>query len=79
MHYKPKSAAGLQIALGGLPDKMRVRVDPQIPVSARTVGELREVTSWPANAAITRPQGYDPEAAVLVSRAAVATRVSPKI
>jgi hypothetical protein len=43
MHYKPKSAAGLQIALGGLPDQMRVKVDPEIPVSAKTVGELRKV------------------------------------
>jgi hypothetical protein len=29
-----------QIALGGLPDKMRVEVDPNIRVSAKTVGEL---------------------------------------
>ena len=78
MHYKPKSAAGLQIALGGLPDKMRVQVDPEIPVSAKTVGELREVTTWPANVAISRPQNYDPDSAVMVSRATVATRVSPK-
>ena len=46
MHYKPKSTAGLQIALGGLPDKMRVRVDPDVPLSAKTVRELREVTTF---------------------------------
>jgi hypothetical protein len=78
MHYKPKSTAGLQIALVGLPDRMRVRVDPEIPVSAKTVGELREVTTWPANTAITRPQDSDPNGAVMVTRATVATRVSPK-
>jgi hypothetical protein len=49
MRYKPKSVAGLHIALGGLPGKMRVEVDPDIGVSARTVGELRKVTAWPEN------------------------------
>jgi hypothetical protein len=78
MHYKPKSTAGLQIALGGLPDKMRVQVDPDIPLSAKTVRELREVTDWPASAAITTPQGHYPESVVIVSRATVATRLSPK-
>src|SRR6266567_9287829 len=47
MKYKPKSIAALQIALGGLPDKMRVQADPGIRVSAKTVGELRKVTAWP--------------------------------
>src|SRR5262245_46199012 len=30
MRYKPKSIAALQLALGGLPDRMRVEVDPDI-------------------------------------------------
>ena len=37
MKYRPKSIAALQIALGGLPDKMRVQADPGIRVSAKTV------------------------------------------
>jgi hypothetical protein len=45
MRYKPKSIAALHIALGGLPDKMRVEVDRSIGVSARTIGELRKVTN----------------------------------
>ena len=49
MRYKPKSTAALDIALGGLPDKMRVEVDPDVKVSARTVGELRKVAPWPEN------------------------------
>jgi len=40
MRYKPKSAAALEIALGGLPNSMRVEVDPDVGVSAKTVGEL---------------------------------------
>jgi hypothetical protein len=76
MRYKPKSIAALQIALGGLPDKLRVEVDRGIGVSARTVGELRKVTAWPENLVITTPQAG--EGVVTVSKASVATRASPK-
>jgi hypothetical protein len=78
MRYKPKSIVALQIALGGLPDKMRVEADRDIGVSAKTVGELRKVTAWPENWVITTPQERHPESAVKVSKASVATRVSPK-
>jgi hypothetical protein len=78
MRYKPKSTAALYIALGGLPDKMRVEVDPDIRVSAKTVGELRKVTAWPENLVITTPQERYPESVVRVNKANVATRVSPK-
>jgi hypothetical protein len=43
------------MALGSLPERMRVEVDPDIKVSAETVGELRKVTTWPENLAITIP------------------------
>jgi hypothetical protein len=56
MRYKPKSIAALHIALGGLPEEMRVEVDPGIGMSARTVGKLRKVTAWPENLVITTPQ-----------------------
>jgi hypothetical protein len=78
MHYKPKSVAALHIALAGLPDKMRVEVDPDVRVSAKTVGELRNMTVWPDNCAIATPQDRDPKNAVKVSKASHATRVSPK-
>ena len=58
MRYKPKSIAALHIALGGLPDKMRVEADPDIGVSATTVGELRKVTAWSENLVITTPQEH---------------------
>jgi hypothetical protein len=76
MQYKPKSIAALHIALGGLPDQMLVAVDPGIRVSAKAVGELRKLTAWPENF-ITIPQAR-PEGVVMVSKASVATRVSPK-
>ena len=78
MRYKPKSIAALNIALGGLPAQMRVEVDSGIEVSAKTVGDLRKVTVWPENLAITTPQDRHPESTVRVSKATVATRTSPK-
>jgi hypothetical protein len=55
MRYKPKSMAALQLALGGLPNQMRVEVDSDIEVSAKAVGEFRKVTAWPENLAIATP------------------------
>ena len=63
MRYKPKSIAALNIALGGLPAQMRVVVESGIEVRAKTVGELRKVTAWPENLAITTPQDRYPESA----------------
>ena len=78
MHYRPKSVAALQICLAGLPDRMRVEVDPDIEVSAKTVGELRNVTVWSDHYAIATPQDRDPKHSVKVSKASHATRTSPK-
>jgi len=78
MRYKPKSIAALHVALGGLPDKMRVEVDPGIQASPKTVGELRKMTAWPENLAVTTPLERDPNGAVKVSKASVPTRTTPK-
>jgi hypothetical protein len=78
MRYKPKNIAALHVALGGLPDKMRVEVEPNIRVSAKTVGALRKVEAWPESLAITTPQDRDSESTVKVSKANVSTRVTPK-
>jgi hypothetical protein len=78
MRYKVKSIAALQMALGGLPDKMRVEVDPDIQVSAKTVRELRKVTAWPENLAVTTPQERHADSAVRVSKVSIATRTTPK-
>ena len=47
MRYKPKNIAALHVALGGLPDKMRVEVDADIEASPKTVGELRKARRGP--------------------------------
>jgi hypothetical protein len=78
MRYKPRSVAALQIALGGFPDKMRVEADRDVGVSARTVGELRKVTPWPENLAITTPDERYPESTIRVGRASGPKRASPK-
>jgi hypothetical protein len=61
-----------------MPDTVRVEVESGIGVSAKTVGELRKVTAWPENLAITTPPELDAESAVKVSKASRATRLSRK-
>ena len=78
MRYKVKSIAALDIILDGLPDKTRVEVDRGIGVSAKSVGDLRKLTTWPGNLAILTPRERHPESVVRVSKANVAGRVSPK-
>jgi hypothetical protein len=77
MRYKAKSIGALELALGSLPDKMR-EVEPDIEVSAKTVGELRKVTAWPETLAVTTPQERHADSAVKVSKVSVATRTAPK-
>ena len=68
MRYKPKSIAALHIALGGLPGNMRVEIDRNIGVSAKTINELRKLTAWPENLVITTPQERHRESVVKVSK-----------
>jgi hypothetical protein len=78
MRYKAKGVAALQLAIGGLPNLMRVEVEPDIGVSAKTVAELRKVTVWPENLAITTPLERDPQSTVKVNKISAATRTLPK-
>jgi hypothetical protein len=77
MRYKLKNTAALHLALGGLPDRMRVDADAGTGVSARTVGELRKATTWPENLAITTPLDHGPKSAVMVSKVGT-KRTTPK-
>jgi hypothetical protein len=78
MRYKARNIAALQMALGSLPDNVRVEVDPDIEVSAKTVGELRKVTALPENLAVTTPQERHADSAVKVSKVKTATGTTPK-
>jgi hypothetical protein len=70
--------AALYIALGGLPAHMRVRVDKGIKVPAKIVAELRKVTAWPENLAITTPHHRNADNFIRISKANVVTRTAPK-
>jgi hypothetical protein len=53
---------------------MRVEADAGTGVSAKTVGELRKVTTWFENLVITTPQERHPESTVKISKAASARK-----
>jgi hypothetical protein len=78
MLYKPKNVAAMQIALGSLPGKMRVEVEPEIKVSAKCVDELRGLQTWPDNLAVMVPQALSADSTVRVSSVHHASRTSPK-
>jgi hypothetical protein len=71
MRYKPKNIDALHIALAGMPNKMRVEADAGVGLSAKTVADLRKLTTWPENLVITTP--HHPEAAVAISKATIPT------
>ena len=73
MRYKPKNIAALHIALGGLPHKSRVEADQGVGISAKTVGDLRKLTTWPENFVVTTSQERHPESVVKISKAGIAT------
>jgi hypothetical protein len=57
---------------------MHIEADRGIGVSAKTVGQLRKVAAWPDNLVITTPQERYAGSVIRVSKASVATRVTPK-
>jgi hypothetical protein len=73
MRYKPKNIAALHIALGDLRDKTRIEADQGVGISAKTVGDLRKLTTWPENLVVTAPQERHPESVVKISKAGIAT------
>lgn len=60
MRYKPNSVAALHIALGSFSDTMRVEQTRTPVCQRRRVGELRNLTAWPENVAITTPDARYP-------------------
>jgi hypothetical protein len=72
-----KSVAALQLALGSLPNETQVEVDPDIEVSAKTVGDLRNVAAWPANLAVVTPIGSDPQRTIATKSCGSGRSVRP--
>ncbi len=78
MRYKPKSVPALHIALGGLPEKMRVEAEPDTHLLAKTVGQLRKLDTWPDNLVLSVPEQRDTASCVKIGKVNVKGRVSPK-
>ncbi len=78
MRYKPKSVPALHIALGGLPEKMRVEAEPGTHLPAKTVGQLRKLDAWPDNLVLSVPEQHDAATCVKVGKVNAKGRVSPK-
>ena len=78
MRYKPKSIAALHVALGGLPDKIAGRGGPRHPTVSKDCRRTSEDDRVAQNLAVTTPQQRDPNSAVKVSKANVATCTAPK-
>jgi hypothetical protein len=78
MRFKPKNVPALHVALGGLPDRMHVEADPGLGVSAKTVGQLRKMMTWPENLVVTVPLDHHLAGAIKISKASVMGRIAPK-
>ena len=60
MLMRPTNVDDLRQALFGLPGDMKVEADPDTGISAKTVDELRAMTSWPPGLRVETPQdNYD--------------------
>jgi hypothetical protein len=78
MLYRPKNIAALQIALGNLPGKMRVEIEANIPITAKSVDDLRHLQAWPENVALAIPAHVTVDGVVRVECVHHASRTSPK-
>ena len=47
MKYKPKTLDEVRRCLGGFPGETPVEIEHGIPVTAKTVADLRVLSSWP--------------------------------
>ena len=69
MRYTPKTIGDLRIVLGGLDPNMTVEVEPDIPLAAKTVADLRNLTAWPRGLVLIVPRDRErPESVVKVQR-----------
>jgi hypothetical protein len=57
---------------------MRVESEPDTHLSAKTVGQLRKLDTWPDNLALTVPEQYQATGCVKVGKANTKGRVSPE-
>ncbi len=69
MRYTPKTIGDLRIVLRGLDPNMTVEVEPNIPLAAKTVADLRDLTAWPRGLILIVPRDRGrPDSVVTVQR-----------
>jgi hypothetical protein len=66
--YPAETLEAMQKLLLSYRDNLRVKVDPGIPVTARTVAELRALSSWPGLLVLDVHIDLDPRFSVLTVR-----------
>lgn len=63
-----KTLDGLRVALAGFPPDLPVQIEADIPLSARTVKELRSVEALPCSLEISIPYRLTPGAIIAVKQ-----------
>jgi hypothetical protein len=67
--YSPDTIEGLCKVLRGLSHRMKVEIEPGIPLAAKNLADLRARTSWPPGLRLIAPDEPDrPESVVKVER-----------
>lgn len=66
--YTPDTIDDVRMVLRGLDHRMKVEIEPAIPLAARTVADLRARASWPPGLCLIVPDEPDrPEGVVKVN------------
>ena len=65
MRYPAETVEAMRKHLLGYRDNMRVEVEHGIPVTAKTVADLRAATTWPAGLVLNIRVDLDPRLSVV--------------
>jgi hypothetical protein len=71
VRHTPEDIESVRACLHGYPGDMKVEVKPGVPVVAKTVADLRSLSTWPPGLILNFPRPGDrhPESVVEVERA----------
>ena len=74
--YTPDTIDDVRMVLRGLDHRMKVEIEPAIPLAAKTAADLRALPSWPDGLALDIHIDLDPRFSVVrVERASQSTHV----
>jgi hypothetical protein len=68
--YSVETIEAMQKHLLSYRDNLRVEVEPGIPIAARTVAELRALSTWPGHLVLDVHIDLDPRLSVMTVRGA---------